>query len=62
MGRNFTVFVILNRKNLLKEKLCSKIIFKCNEKGRMTELAFERLREVWDRRPSAILKKEECWF
>ena len=36
-GREPTVFVVLNRKNLLKEKLPRGITFKCNEKGWMTE-------------------------
>jgi hypothetical protein len=51
-------FVILKRKNLPKEKLPTGIIFKCNEKGQMTEeLMVEWLREVWHRRPGALLKK-----
>jgi hypothetical protein len=62
MGRNFTVFVIPNGKNLLKEKLHSGSLFKCNDKGWVTELKFESLRKVWDRRPSAVLEKEEGWF
>jgi hypothetical protein len=57
-GRNLTPFVILRRKNLPKEKLPTGIIFKCNEKGWMTEeLMVEWLKEVWHRRPGAFLKK-----
>jgi len=56
-GKKLTPFVILNRKNLLKERIPSGIIFKPNGKGWMTEeLILEWLREVWDRRASAILK------
>lgn len=43
-------FVILKRKNLLQEKNMSRSTFKCNEKGWMTELVVEWLREFWDRR------------
>jgi hypothetical protein len=56
-GRKLTPFVILRRKNLPKEKLPTGIIFKCNEKGWMTELMVKWLKEVWHRRPSALLKK-----
>jgi hypothetical protein len=57
-GRKLTPFVILNRKNLSKEKLSAGIIFKCNEKGRMAEeLMVIWLKEVWHRRPGALLKK-----
>jgi hypothetical protein len=56
-GKELTPFVILNRKNCLKEIIPSEIIFKHNEKGWMIEeLIFEWLREVWDRRTSALLK------
>jgi hypothetical protein len=40
-------------KNLLKEG----IIFTSNEKKWMAELMVTWLREVWDRRPRALLKK-----
>jgi hypothetical protein len=57
-GRKLTPFVILKRKNLPKEKLPTGIIFKCNEKGWMIEeLMVEWLKEVWLRRPGALLKK-----
>jgi hypothetical protein len=57
-GRKPTQFVILRRKNLPKEKLPTGIIFKCNKKGWMTEeLTVEWLKEVWHRRPGALLKK-----
>jgi hypothetical protein len=56
-GKKLTPFVILNRKNPLKERSPSGIIFKHNRKGWMTEeLILEWLREVWDRRTGAILK------
>jgi hypothetical protein len=46
-GRKLTPFAILKRKNLPKEKLPTGIIFKCNEKGWMTEeLVVEWLKEV----------------
>jgi hypothetical protein len=57
-GRKQSPFVILKRKNLPKEKLPTGIIFKCNVKGWMTEeLMVEWLKEVWQRRPGALLKK-----
>jgi len=57
MGRNLTPFVILNRKNLLKERIPSGIIFKHNGKGWMTEEPIlEWLREVWNRRAGVLLK------
>jgi hypothetical protein len=57
-GRKLTPFVILRRKNLPKEKLPTGIIFKCNEKGWMTEEPMvEWLKEAWHRRPGALLKK-----
>jgi hypothetical protein len=37
VGRKLTPFVILKRKNIPEEKLPTGIIFKCNEKGWMTE-------------------------
>jgi len=50
-GKKLTPFVILNRKNLLKERIRSGIIFKHNGKGWMTEEPIlEWQREVWDRR------------
>lgn len=56
-GKKLTPFVVLNRKNPLKERIPSGIIFKHNGKGWMTEeLILEWLREVWDRRAGAILK------
>lgn len=56
-GKKLTPFVILNRKNLLKERILSGIIFKHNGKGWMTEeLILEWLIEVWDRRAGALLK------
>jgi DDE superfamily endonuclease. len=58
--KKLTPFVILNRKNLLKERIFSGIIFKHNGKGWMTqELIFEWLREVWDRRAGSLLKKRD---
>jgi hypothetical protein len=57
-GRKLIPFVILKRKNLPKEEVLTEIIFKCNEKGWMTEeFMVEWLREVWQRRPGAFLKK-----
>jgi hypothetical protein len=57
-GRKLTPFVILRRKNLPKEKLPTGIIFKCNEKGWMTEeLMVKWLKEVWHRRAGALIKK-----
>jgi hypothetical protein len=57
-GRKPTPFVILKRKNLPKENRPTGIIFKCNEKGWMTEeLIVEWLKEIWHRRPGALLKK-----
>jgi hypothetical protein len=57
-GRKLTPFVILKRKNLPKEKLHTGIIFEYNEKGWMTEdLMVEWLKEVWHKRPGALLKK-----
>jgi hypothetical protein len=57
-GRKLTPFVILRRKNLPKEKLPTGIIFKYNEKGwMMEEPMVEWLKEVWHRRPGALLKK-----
>jgi hypothetical protein len=57
-GRKLTPFVILRRKNHPKEKLHTGIIFKCNQKGWMTEeLMVEWLKDVWHRRPGAHLKK-----
>jgi hypothetical protein len=57
-GSKLTPFVILWRKNLPKEKLPTGIIFKCNKKGwMMEELMVEWLKEVWHRRPGALLKK-----
>jgi hypothetical protein len=57
-GRKLTPFVILRRKNLPKEKLPTGVTFKCNEKGwMMEELVVEWLKEVWRRRPGALLKK-----
>jgi hypothetical protein len=50
-----TPFVILKRKNLLEEKNKSGSTFKCKEKGWMTELMVEWLREFWDRRQ--VMKK-----
>jgi hypothetical protein len=56
-GRKLTPFVNLKGKNLLK-KCHAGIICKFNEKGWMTEeLMAEWLREVWHRRPCALLKK-----
>jgi hypothetical protein len=56
-GKKLTPFVILNRKNLLKERIPSGIIFKHNGKGWLTEeLILEWLREVWDRSAGALLK------
>jgi hypothetical protein len=59
--RKLTPFVILRRKNLPKEKLPTRIIFKCNEKGWVTEeLMVEWLKEVWHRRSEEkrkIMKK-----
>jgi hypothetical protein len=57
-GKKLTLFVILRRKNLPKEKLPTGIIFKYNEKGwMMEELMVEWLKEVWHRRPGALAKK-----
>jgi hypothetical protein len=57
-GRKLTSFVILRSKNLPKEKLPTGIIFKCNDKGWMTEeLMVKWLKEAWHRRPGALLKK-----
>jgi hypothetical protein len=57
-GRKLTPFVNLKKKNLPKEKLPTGIIFKFNETGWMTEeLTVKWLREVWHRRPGAVLKK-----
>jgi len=47
----------LGQKELSERKLSSGIIIKCNVKGSMTEIMFECLREFWDRRQSAFLKK-----
>jgi hypothetical protein len=59
-GRKLTPFVILRRKNLPKEKLPTGNIFNCNEKGWvMEELMVEWLKEVWHRRPGALLNKRE---
>jgi hypothetical protein len=59
-GRKLTPFVILRRKNLPKEKLPTRIIFKCYEKGRFTEeLMVEWLKEVWHTRPGALLNKRQ---
>ena len=56
-GKKLTPFVILNRKNLVKERILSGIIFKHTGKGLMTEeLTLQWLREVWDRRAGALLK------
>jgi hypothetical protein len=56
-GKNLAPFVILTRKNLLKERIPSGIILRHNGKGWMTEeLILEWLREVWDRRAGALLK------
>jgi len=56
-GKKPTLFVILNRKNLLKERIPSGIIFQHNGKGWMAEeLILEWLREIWDRRVGAVLK------
>jgi hypothetical protein len=47
-GRKLTPFVILKRRTLPKEKLPTRIVFKCNEKGWMMErVIVEWLREVW---------------
>jgi hypothetical protein len=57
-GRKLTPFVILRRKNLPKQKLPTDIIFKCNEEGWMTEELMDKwLKEVWHRKPGALLKK-----
>jgi hypothetical protein len=59
-GRKLSPFVILKRKNLPKEELPTGIIFKCNEQGwMMEELTVEWLKEVWHKRPDALLKKRE---
>jgi hypothetical protein len=57
-GRKLTPFVILERKNLPKEKLPTGITFKCSENGwMMEELMVKWQKEVWHRRPGALLKK-----
>jgi hypothetical protein len=57
-GRKLTLSVILKTKYLPKEKLPTGIIFKCNEKGWITEeLMVKWLKEVWHRRPGSLLKK-----
>jgi hypothetical protein len=47
----------LGQKELSESKLSSGIIFKYNEKVWMAGIMFEYLREFWDRRQSAFLKK-----
>ena len=47
----------LEQKELSERTLSSGIIFKCNEKGWMTEIMFECFREFWDRGRSAFLRK-----
>jgi hypothetical protein len=58
--RKLASFVIPKRKNLPEEKHPTGITFKCNEKGcMMEEIMVEWLREVWHRRPSALLTKKK---
>jgi hypothetical protein len=49
--RNWTPFVVLKKRNILKDKLHGGIVCmsKCHEKGWMTEIMVEWLRDVWDR-------------
>jgi hypothetical protein len=58
MEGNSSSFVILKGKNLPKEKNPTRIIFKDNEEGWMTEeLMAKWQREVWHRRPGALSEK-----
>lgn len=56
-GRKMPPYVILNRKTMPKEQLPPGIIFRCQEKGWMTnELMVDWVRTVWNRKPGALLK------
>jgi len=48
----------VGQKETSERKLSSGIIFKCSEKGRMTEIMFECLREFWDGRSITVFKKQ----
>lgn len=57
-GNKLPPYVILRRKTLPKENLPQGVIFRCNEKGWMTnELMIDWLKSVWNRRPGALLKR-----
>lgn len=50
-GKKLTACAILKRKDILKGKIHSGIIFECNEQGEVTEEVMVRWqREVWIRR------------
>jgi hypothetical protein len=63
MEGNPSPFIILKRKNLPKEKIPTRIIFKGKEKGWMTEeFVVEWLREVWHGRQGALSRKRGMLF
>jgi hypothetical protein len=56
--RKLKPLVILKRNNLSKLKFLSGIILQCTKKRWMAEkLMVKWLREIWDKRPGALLKK-----
>lgn len=56
-GRKLPPYVVLRRKTMPKEKLPPGIVYRCQEKGWMTqELVIDWLKTVWNRRPGALLK------
>ena len=57
-GHKLPPYVILRRKTLPKEKLPAGLIFRCQEKGWMTnDLMLDWVKVVWSRRSGALLKK-----
>jgi hypothetical protein len=56
-GKKHHSICYLGQKELFERKLPSGIIFKCNEKGSMTEIMIECLREFWGKRQGAFLKR-----
>lgn len=57
-GRKLPPYVILRRKSMPKEKLPTGVIFRCQEKGWMTnELMVDWVKTIWNRRPGVLLKK-----